>query len=126
MLLPAPAGPSIVITGLSAHASSTVDRVRAGQRVEHRRELRKRGRHARRVLDDRLAVGDQPGDGQRHRDAMIAAARHGAPRKPLGPFDRHAVGPLPDDDAHLAELTRERRDPVGLLDPELGGVADRW
>src|SRR2546425_3344618 len=56
---------------------------------------------------------------------MIAATRHACAAEPLGPRDCHPVGPLLDADSHLVELSREGRNPIGLLHPELRGIADR-
>ena len=70
-----------------------------------------------------VAVGALRGNGERHRDAVVAVAVDRAAAQRAALRCSGAVGRFLDVDAERAQAGRHRRDAVGFLDPQLRRAA---
>src|SRR3990172_5942852 len=68
-----------------------------------------------RVVHGGLAVGEQPGDSDRHRHAVIAVSADGGALEAAAALNDEAIRPLLDNDAQPPQLRGDGGDAVGLL-----------
>ena len=76
------------------------------------------------VVDDGLALGEKPGDGEGHGDAVIAVRVDLGALERLPAVDRHAVLELLHIGSHFTQVLDGGGDAVGFLHAQFAGVAD--
>ena len=76
------------------------------------------------TLDDGLALGKEPRDGEGHGDAVVAERVDLGPLESGASRDFHAVGEFINRHTHAAQVFGDSRDAVALFDAEFLRILD--
>src|SRR5205807_6151930 len=76
------------------------------------------------ILDNCFTVGKKSGNGESHRDSMIAKAGQSRAAQRRRPVNLEAIVELDDLHTHRAQVLRDRGNAIGFFDPQLVGVTN--
>jgi hypothetical protein len=77
-----------------------------------------------RLMDARLPIRNQAGDGKRHRHAMVTVGIYVRASQALASWNPHTVRFLFDFSPHGPQIGSQNRNPVALFDTQFTGIRD--